>query len=415
MTPLFRMAIIAGSSKSIADHLERGATPDDRDGSGATALMVAAARGRLEVCRLLLDRGAVPTLTDPQGRTAQTLALMKGHGETADLLASAVAPSPALVELVDVEHGLDGGDGEPSLWEVEAEIFLPADDRAILAEAARIQIQIAQHYAPGSDEDWSDIEIEIPDYGRRRDWARARHHVRFRRLTDGKEAAVAKVARPNQRAQPRKPEAEDEIVALDLSQGPDEILRSMTLAQIVRGTDASAYLRRCVPRNDLFRMTASEFLEDADGEARFCKVGGINVDDYLELSDLVNAFTVLVHRDANQESAAPAWAASQRSTPVQIPPKADDEFVTEGDPEERLRLATLAHVVINGRSSPNLRKALQRTELSAMSVYDFLLEDDSERKFREQANFSTKDYLELDVLVNAYTTVVHEDAKRRFR
>ena len=67
-----------------------GADADWRGKGGKTALMLAAAQGRLDHVRLLLDHGADPALTDRAGETALTLARERGHGEVVGMLTQAI-------------------------------------------------------------------------------------------------------------------------------------------------------------------------------------------------------------------------------------------------------------------------------------------------------------------------------------
>lgn len=413
MHPLLRMAAIAGSATAVAMHLRRGALPNSRDGGGSTALMLAAARGRLAVCKVLLERGADPALVDISGRNALAVATEAGHGEIANLLASLVSGNQTLDETSNADTGLTAEGDASDLWEVQTDLAPQADDGATLAGAAAVQMRIAGHQATSGDQDWSDVLIDIPASGRSRTSrsSRARGSVLFRRLKDSGTPGVPRAARMARANGVSLPELEEAMVALDLSRGPDEILETTTLAQIVRGADASLELRRCLTRSDLFAMSAAEFLADADGEARFCQAQGIDVDDYLELADVINAFTVLVHREANHDQLRQAVRDGARTGPLIAAP-ANEPDVPFPDPDEVLRTTTLAQLVLNAASSTLLRKALRHNELFSMSATDFLLDDDAERKFCEQGKMDLKTYLELDHLVNAYTLVLHHNTRR---
>ena len=54
-----------------------------------TALQIAAFRGHLDVCKLLIENGASLKAKDSQGKTAVELAHAGGHGETAEFLLKA--------------------------------------------------------------------------------------------------------------------------------------------------------------------------------------------------------------------------------------------------------------------------------------------------------------------------------------
>ena len=84
-TPLL-VAAQGNCSKLVAILLEFGASPNDRDAEGQTALMHAAKHGNDAMVRALLDSGADTTLTDNLGRTAIDLANALGFSEVAQRL-----------------------------------------------------------------------------------------------------------------------------------------------------------------------------------------------------------------------------------------------------------------------------------------------------------------------------------------
>lgn len=174
MSPMFRMALVSGSAGAVLLHLRRGADRDGRDGAGSTPLMIAAARGRLEVCELLIAEGADTRAIDAAGRDALALAKAGRHQRLADLLSThcptpvaeplppvpaapvtaASRPSPVLAEDEDL--------GNPGLWEPEAETVRPANDTALADHAAGVQLTLASHRAVDHDANWSDVVVELP-------------------------------------------------------------------------------------------------------------------------------------------------------------------------------------------------------------------------------------------------------------
>jgi RNA polymerase primary sigma factor len=52
------MAILTGAIEAVRLHLRSGGDVDAADEKGRSPLMLAASRGRGDVCRLLLDTGA---------------------------------------------------------------------------------------------------------------------------------------------------------------------------------------------------------------------------------------------------------------------------------------------------------------------------------------------------------------------
>lgn len=90
LNPLLRMAAIAGVEVAVKLHIARGDDLDARDSGGATPLMLASARRKKGVVRLLLAAGADPGLFDPEGRGALVYAEKGGCPECIALLREAL-------------------------------------------------------------------------------------------------------------------------------------------------------------------------------------------------------------------------------------------------------------------------------------------------------------------------------------
>jgi RNA polymerase primary sigma factor len=86
LSSFFRMAIFAGVESAVRIHIERGDNLNARDAGGQTPLMLAAARSKPHICKLLLDAGADPLLTDPNGNSALFIANAAGAHEVVSLL-----------------------------------------------------------------------------------------------------------------------------------------------------------------------------------------------------------------------------------------------------------------------------------------------------------------------------------------
>ena len=79
-------AAAAGNLDLVKMILDRGVSPDTRDGTGHTALMRAADRGDRDVTKVLLDRGATINARTPAGNTALMPAAFRGRLDVVRLL-----------------------------------------------------------------------------------------------------------------------------------------------------------------------------------------------------------------------------------------------------------------------------------------------------------------------------------------
>jgi hypothetical protein len=82
-------AVRAGDAAAAERALSSGASADERDERGWTALCWAAGGGQAALVRLLVDRGADVTLTGTDGRTPLMIAKAASRNEAAEILAAA--------------------------------------------------------------------------------------------------------------------------------------------------------------------------------------------------------------------------------------------------------------------------------------------------------------------------------------
>lgn len=101
LSRFLKMAIVAGVESAVRIHIERGDNLNARDAGGHTPLMLAAARNKPHICKLLLDAGADPHLTDSDGKTALFIANANGARESASLFKPAFASGLEAVSVDD--------------------------------------------------------------------------------------------------------------------------------------------------------------------------------------------------------------------------------------------------------------------------------------------------------------------------
>ena len=152
------MAVLKGSLTSVLLHVRRGAPLDGRDDKGMTPLMLAAAAGRAEICRLLLEEGA-DAASDQSGRTAADLALHAGHRHLAEALtvpSRRAVPAAQGITLSEQPHN------EGDMWEAEEVFEAAAADATVFSQLIETQAAISSARALNQDADWQDIAIELP-------------------------------------------------------------------------------------------------------------------------------------------------------------------------------------------------------------------------------------------------------------
>jgi ankyrin repeat protein len=84
--PALHTAAQAGPYAALERLLSEGADVNARSSAGETPLMLAAARGRLDVIGLLIDRGADVNAVTDAGNTALMLAAARGQVDAARAL-----------------------------------------------------------------------------------------------------------------------------------------------------------------------------------------------------------------------------------------------------------------------------------------------------------------------------------------
>ena len=163
---------------SVELYVRRGYDVNATDIRGRTLLLLAAAGGHADICRLLIEAGADPSLRDVNGLDALSAAVESKKEEAAAVLRTCL--SAAAVSLGDpaAEHSSTAGvvskagvaiaAGEDEIrnladWEELVEPPPPPDDPSLLSIAREQQNKISIHVPINTDRDWSDVQIDLPD------------------------------------------------------------------------------------------------------------------------------------------------------------------------------------------------------------------------------------------------------------
>lgn len=173
---LLKMAVLTGNENAVRLHIEKGADINATDDEGRSLLMFAASRGNIETCRVLLAAGADAHLVDQSGNDALAFALRNGRTDTVALLRdhldSSHHNSSTSKQVVSaVFPGLSGQDDDLAneeafnldVWEEETESPAPLTDEESIDDVRAVQREISSHVPIDFDEDWSDVDINLPE------------------------------------------------------------------------------------------------------------------------------------------------------------------------------------------------------------------------------------------------------------
>lgn len=220
-------AIMTNDTLQVQRILATGLDVDTPRSDDGTALMSAAAWGRLDLARLLLARGADPLLENKSGETARDLALRNGHRDLARLLEAAERKQP----LPDLRANTSGR----SNYEVAVELRTNA---GLLGDRAKVEALLA-----------TGVDVDFPTGG---DWtalqaAAARGNVAIVELL------LAKGADPSRRNANGRT-ARDEALANGHADAAAVLAKAMGIAEPARRrraapTDAPANAPTNAPTN----------------------------------------------------------------------------------------------------------------------------------------------------------------------
>jgi RNA polymerase primary sigma factor len=251
LSSTFKQAITLGIEAVVRHHLRSGHDVNSRDDKGQTPLIIAAAKGHAKICSILLEAGANPDLKNSDGFTALDVAINQKRPDVWELLQrlskeefpvprkpkpSAMAPvqPPALEAALVVVVALDeeeDGDLDLSGWQPEVDLPLPLQDPMVLTDVTSTQRELGEHVPIDLDEDWSDVEITLPELAARR--RRRRDNEEETRWLGDASALV--------------------LTALRAGEVPESLIKGITPAMGVDGDD-----ERVVDYDAMLRMTLGD-------------------------------------------------------------------------------------------------------------------------------------------------------------
>lgn len=173
MPPLFRVSVMNGIKAAISQQIACGIDINICDEKGRTALIIAASRGHEEICAFLLESGADPNIKDIEGNTALTIAENKCYSRIVSLLQKTGTEGPIATSNLEFYENLKENVApiadtqseawDISNWEEDIESDAPENDPECFRSAAENQHEISLHIVIDTDNDWADVDINLPD------------------------------------------------------------------------------------------------------------------------------------------------------------------------------------------------------------------------------------------------------------
>ncbi len=179
MNPLLKMAVLSGATRAVELHLGKTADINIKDDKGMTLLMYAAMKGHSETCKMLLEAGADPYMENHERKTALCLTKAFGQSDAMAVLldymqqvqqvtdsAFSVAPRSESDDYKSVSSSEDNDNSvfsDSSGWIEDVENTPPEDDKSILDEAVQLQKHISSCRPVDSDEEWDDVDVNLPE------------------------------------------------------------------------------------------------------------------------------------------------------------------------------------------------------------------------------------------------------------
>jgi RNA polymerase primary sigma factor len=154
---LLKFAALGNVTAAISNRVSKGDSVNAQDKDGFTVLMYAARKGSLEAVKLLLSFGANSNIKNHDQQSAADLAKNAGFFDVVKVLTPI---PPTLVDPVEVD--VDDEPFDLSCWVEDADTLLPLHEVSVGIESHRIQAAIITHKLIDRDEEWGEIQIDLP-------------------------------------------------------------------------------------------------------------------------------------------------------------------------------------------------------------------------------------------------------------
>lgn len=167
LNPLLKFAAIGGVIEAIKNRIAKGDCINGQDKEGLTALMHAVKKRNAETVSVLLSLNANPEIKNNANKTAFDIASEEGFYEIVNLLCDSKEEFSA--NLSDDLSELFSGNFDLSEWVDEEELNIPKTNHEVGVAVNAIQKKISAHRPINRDEDWNDIEVNLPILKRKKE------------------------------------------------------------------------------------------------------------------------------------------------------------------------------------------------------------------------------------------------------
>lgn len=165
LKPLLRLAALRGDAEHVLRYLQLGGDVEARDQQGRTLHMLAASKGHVDLCRLILEhaleieRLALQNVVD----SAATLDGVRSNERVGVAEDSAQIPATDSTQSSSPE----GNEFESEFfaaWEEEVATEAPMEDSSLRSTIQVVQEVISKHVIVDNDEDWNDLAKQLPSH-----------------------------------------------------------------------------------------------------------------------------------------------------------------------------------------------------------------------------------------------------------
>ena len=168
INPLLRIAVLQGLESVVQLYIQKGHDLNAQDKKGRTLLMLAASKGHINICKKLLDSGTDPLIQDIEGKNVFEIVKEYDYPILTTYLAEWLptqlidSPNQQKDELTyNIED--DSINIELSIWEEDIDSPPPPQDKGCLSILSELQKLISKHTPIDNDNDWLDVDFDLPD------------------------------------------------------------------------------------------------------------------------------------------------------------------------------------------------------------------------------------------------------------